>query len=146
MALAQNLRATLLDSKWRKNKEESNIIAVSVLLLLCAGVGAAVALIVVEELPSKVNSLLWWQRAIIYQCYPRSFQDSGTGDLNGIRSRLDYFVDIGIGAVWLNPIYLSPLIDNGYDISNYTDNERLQGSPGRHARERDFRLHSKPQL
>jgi alpha-glucosidase len=65
----------------------------------------------------------WWQSAVIYQIYPRSFQDSngdGIGDLAGIERRLDYCVSLGVDAVWLSPIYPSPMADFGYDISNYT--------------------------
>jgi alpha-glucosidase len=68
--------------------------------------------------------LRWWQRGIIYQIYPRSFQDSngdGVGDLNGIVQRLDYLTWLGIDAIWLSPIFPSPMADFGYDISNYTD-------------------------
>ncbi|MDZ4072499.1 MAG: alpha-glucosidase [Sediminibacterium sp.] len=64
----------------------------------------------------------WWKEEIIYQLYPRSFQDSdgdGVGDLKGIISRLDYLQGLGITAVWLNPIYSSPNDDNGYDVSDY---------------------------
>ena len=64
----------------------------------------------------------WWKETTVYQLYPRSFQDSngdGVGDLKGIISRLDYLKSIGVGAVWLNPIYGSPNDDNGYDISDY---------------------------
>ena len=64
----------------------------------------------------------WWQETVVYQLYPRSFQDSngdGVGDLRGIISRLDYLKSLGVGAVWLNPIYASPNDDNGYDISDY---------------------------
>jgi oligo-1,6-glucosidase len=64
----------------------------------------------------------WWKETVVYQLYPRSFQDSngdGVGDLKGIISRLDYLKSIGIGTVWLNPIYDSPNDDNGYDISDY---------------------------
>ena len=71
-----------------------------------------------------MTSVPWWQRAVIYQIYPRSFQDSngdGIGDLAGIRRRLDFCVSLGIDAVWLSPIYPSPMADFGYDISNYTD-------------------------
>ena len=60
----------------------------------------------------------------ISQLYPRSFQDSngdGVGDLKGITSRLDYLKSLGVGTVWLNPIYASPNDDNGYDISNYRE-------------------------
>ena len=64
----------------------------------------------------------WWKSAVIYQIYPRSFQDSngdGIGDLQGITSRLDYLADLGIDAIWLSPVYRSPQDDNGYDISDY---------------------------
>ncbi|MBL0883522.1 MAG: alpha-glucosidase, partial [Chitinophagaceae bacterium] len=64
----------------------------------------------------------WWKEEIIYQLYPRSFQDSdgdGVGDLKGIISRLDYLQSLGVTAVWLNPIYSSPNDDNGYDVSDY---------------------------
>lgn len=64
----------------------------------------------------------WWQDAVIYQIYPRSFQDSnddGIGDLKGIISRLDYIKKLGVDIIWLNPIYQSPNVDNGYDISDY---------------------------
>jgi len=74
----------------------------------------------------------WWQSGVIYQIYPLTFADNngdGTGDLNGIIRRLDYLNDgnpnsqtsLGIDAIWLSPINTSPMIDNGYDISNYHD-------------------------
>lgn len=65
---------------------------------------------------------VWWKNAVIYEIYPRSFQDSngdGIGDLNGITSRLDYLKELGVDAIWLTPIYPSPQVDFGYDISNY---------------------------
>ena len=64
----------------------------------------------------------WWKDAVVYQIYPRSFQDSngdGIGDLRGIIQRLDYIRSLGATVIWLCPIYASPLIDNGYDISDY---------------------------
>lgn len=64
----------------------------------------------------------WWRNAVIYQVYPASFQDSdddGIGDLKGITSRLDYIKKLGVDIVWLSPIYESPQVDNGYDISDY---------------------------
>ena len=64
----------------------------------------------------------WWKQGIIYQVYPRSFQDSngdGIGDLNGIRRRLDYLHWLGIDAIWISPVYPSPMADSGYDISDY---------------------------
>jgi alpha-glucosidase len=69
------------------------------------------------------ESHLWWRDGAIYQIYPRSFADStgdGLGDLNGICSRLGYLEELGISAIWLSPIYPSPDIDFGYDISDYT--------------------------
>lgn len=73
----------------------------------------------------------WWKEAIIYQIYPRSFQDSdgdGIGDLNGITSRLDYIQSLGVDIIWLNPIFLSPNDDNGYDISDYREIMREFGT------------------
>ena len=73
----------------------------------------------------------WWQKEIIYQIYPRSFQDTnhdGTGDLSGIIRRLDYVQQLGVHAVWLSPIFTSPMHDFGYDIADYTDIDPLFGS------------------
>ena len=64
----------------------------------------------------------WWKHAVIYEIYPRSFQDSngdGIGDLNGIRERLGYLQTLGVDAIWIAPMYPSPQVDFGYDISNY---------------------------
>ncbi len=66
----------------------------------------------------------WWRDAVVYQVYPRSFADSdgsGEGDLPGIRSRLPYLAALGVDAIWLNPFYLSPMHDGGYDIADYRD-------------------------
>ncbi|MBF1726429.1 MAG: alpha-glucosidase, partial [Streptococcus sp.] len=66
----------------------------------------------------------WWQEVVVYQIYPRSFKDSngdGIGDLRGIIEKLDYLHTLGIGAIWLSPVYKSPNDDNGYDISDYED-------------------------
>jgi alpha-glucosidase len=66
---------------------------------------------------------MWWQDAVVYQIYPRSFQDSdgdGVGDLRGITERLDHLSYLGVDALWLSPIYPSPLADFGYDVSDYT--------------------------
>lgn len=73
----------------------------------------------------------WWKHAVIYEIYPRSFQDSngdGVGDINGITSRLDYLHELGIGAVWITPMYPSPLVDFGYDVSDYTAIDPLYGT------------------
>ena len=66
----------------------------------------------------------WWQERTVYQIYPRSFQDTngdGTGDIHGIIMHLDELKDLGIGIIWLSPVYCSPNADNGYDISDYRD-------------------------
>ena len=73
----------------------------------------------------------WWQRAVVYQIYPRSFKDSngdGIGDLQGIITRLDYLEKLGIDAIWLSPVCKSPQDDNGYDISDYQDIDPMFGS------------------
>jgi alpha-glucosidase len=73
----------------------------------------------------------WWQRGIIYQVYPRSFQDTdddGIGDLEGIRRRLDYLTWLGVDAFWISPIYPSPMADFGYDISDYRGVDPLFGT------------------
>ena len=77
------------------------------------------------------SSRLWWQDGVIYQIYPRSFQDSngdGIGDLNGIHARLDYLVELGIDAVWISPFYHSPMADFGYDVANYIDVDPIFGT------------------
>ncbi len=69
-----------------------------------------------------METTTWWQSGIVYQIYPRSFQDSngdGIGDLQGIISRLDYLKELGVTIMWLSPVYQSPNDDNGYDISDY---------------------------
>ncbi|AUA19440.1 alpha-glucosidase [Streptococcus suis] len=70
----------------------------------------------------EIQKTDWWKKSVIYQIYPRSFQDSngdGIGDIRGIISRLDYLYELGIDAIWLSPVYQSPMDDNGYDISDY---------------------------
>ena len=73
----------------------------------------------------------WWRTTSIYQIYPRSFQDSdgdGIGDIPGITSRLDYLSGLGAGALWLSPIFKSPMKDFGYDISDFTDVDPIFGT------------------
>src|SRR5579859_1923334 len=73
----------------------------------------------------------WWKSAVVYQIYPRSFQDSnhdGVGDLTGIVRRLPCLVELGIDAVWISPIFPSPMLDFGYDIANYVDIDPLFGT------------------
>jgi oligo-1,6-glucosidase len=73
----------------------------------------------------------WWRDAVVYQVYPRSFQDSdgdGVGDIPGISGRLDHLALLGVDVLWLSPVYRSPMDDNGYDISDYDDVDPLFGS------------------
>jgi alpha-glucosidase len=85
--------------------------------------------------PRRLSADRWWEGAVIYQIYPRSFADGngdGIGDLAGIRERLDHLsgtdASLGVDAIWLSPIYPSPLHDFGYDVSDYTDVAREYGS------------------
>lgn len=76
------------------------------------------------------ETFAWWQTGVVYQIYPRSFMDGsgdGVGDLHGIISRLDYLKDLGIDAIWISPIYPSPMADFGYDVANYIDIHPLFG-------------------
>lgn len=88
-------------------------------LLMLGGVGGALR----GETPSGSGDPgVWWKHAVVYEIYPRSFQDSngdGIGDLNGITSRMDYLQRLGVDAIWIAPMYPSPQVDFGYDISNY---------------------------
>src|SRR2546421_4081057 len=74
---------------------------------------------------------MWWRDAVVYQIYPRSFQDSdgdGIGDLRGIERRLDHLSWLGVDALWLSPIYPSPLADMGYDVSDFTAGDAPYGT------------------
>ena len=84
-----------------------------------------------EGIASAANAAPWWKRGIVYQIYPRSFQDSnddGAGDLPGIRRRLPYLADLGVDAVWISPIYPSPMADFGYDVADYCGIHPLFGT------------------
>jgi alpha-glucosidase len=109
-------------SRWRRLCGSSTLGAV----LLTAAFGACVPMIPFAaraQAPRAHNSTdPWWKHAVIYEIYPRSYQDSngdGIGDLNGITSRLGYLEHLGIDAIWIAPMYPSPQVDTGYDISNY---------------------------
>src|SRR6476660_1608278 len=78
-----------------------------------------------------LSTIPWWEKAVIYQIYPRSFQDSngdGIGDLTGIMTRLDYVKDLGVDAIWLSPFYPSPMADFGYDVADYCNVDPLFGT------------------
>ena len=77
------------------------------------------------------KELLWWQKTIAYEIYVNSFMDSdgdGYGDINGIRSKLSYLQELKVGAIWLTPVYASPMVDNGYDVSDYYSINPLYGT------------------
>jgi glycosidase len=78
-------------------------------------------------------TVLWWRTGVIYQIYPRSFQDTnadGIGDLKGIERRLDYLAGLGVDAIWISPIYPSPMADFGYDVADYCDIDPRFGTLG----------------
>jgi alpha-glucosidase len=85
---------------------------------------------------SQFPATQWWQTGVIYQIYPRSFQDTsgpagipdGVGDLNGITARLDYVAGLGVDALWISPVYPSPMADFGYDVADYTGIDPLFGT------------------
>lgn len=84
-----------------------------------------------NDMEEEKRKLLWWQHGIIYQVYPRSFQDhnqDGIGDLQGIIRRLDYLKWLGVTAIWISPVYPSPMIDFGYDISDYENIDPIFGT------------------
>ena len=84
-----------------------------------------------QKKDTDANGHAWWQHAVFYEVYPRSFADSnndGIGDLNGITSKLDYLHDLGIDAIWITPCFPSPQVDFGYDVSDYEDIDPMYGT------------------
>jgi alpha-glucosidase len=84
-----------------------------------------------QKASAETNGHAWWQHAVIYEVYPRSFADSngdGIGDLNGITSKLDYLQALGVDAIWITPFFPSPQVDFGYDVSNYVDIDPMYGT------------------
>ena len=84
-----------------------------------------------QSVAAPSSDSIWWKHAVIYEIYPRSFQDSngdGVGDLNGITSRLDYLQALGVDAIWISPMYPSPQVDFGYDISDYENVDPQYGT------------------
>src|SRR6516165_4410526 len=81
--------------------------------------------------PVDAEGHQWWQHAVFYEVYPRSFADSnnnGIGDLKGITSKLSYLRDLGVDAIWITPCFPSPQVDFGYDVSNYEDIDPMYGT------------------
>ena len=101
------------------------------LAAVLAALLACVASLPLPAAPATADAEPWWRHAVIYEIYPRSFQDSngdGTGDLNGITQRLDYLQELGVDAIWIAPIYPSPQVDFGYDVSDYQAVDPLYGT------------------
>jgi alpha-glucosidase len=97
---------------------------------LTAG-GQTAAVKPAPSITTQSAELDWWKTAVIYEIYPRSFQDTrgdGIGDLNGLTDRLDYLKDLGVDAIWLTPVYPSPDVDFGYDISDYENIDPQYGT------------------
>src|SRR6202453_1492775 len=84
-----------------------------------------------QQAATPMKHEFWWKHALIYEIYPRSFQDSngdGVGDLNGITQRLDYLQKLGVDAIWIAPMYPSPQVDFGYDVSDYENVDPQYGT------------------
>src|SRR5437868_13643289 len=105
-----------------------NFVVPAVLALtLCSLVPGAVA----QNQPVDAEGHQWWQHAVFYELYPRSFADSnndGVGDLKGITSKLDYLKDLGVDAIWISPCFPSPQVDFGYDVSDYENIDPMYGT------------------
>lgn len=85
----------------------------------------------VKRAPDREEEHPWWEHAVFYEVYPRSFSDSnndGIGDLSGIASKLDYLKDLGVDAIWITPCFPSPQVDFGYDVSDYENIDPMYGS------------------
>lgn len=100
-------------------------------VLLVACVCLALSFAQAQGQAADTENHPWWQRAVFYEIYPRSFADSngdGIGDLNGIDSKLDYLKDLGVDAIWISPCYPSPQVDFGYDVSDYENIDPMYGT------------------
>jgi len=112
----------------RKHISIARVFALLILFLLVGRLSLAQAPLLQA---SSTASDVWWKHAVIYEIYPRSFQDStgdGVGDLKGITERIDYLKSLGVNAIWLSPIYPSPQVDFGYDISDYENVDPQYGT------------------
>ena len=98
--------------------------------LLIAAVCLALSFSRAQERSVDAEGHAWWQHAVFYEVYPRSFADSngdGIGDLKGIEAKLDYLKQLGVDAIWISPCYPSPQVDFGYDVSDYENIDPLYG-------------------
>ena len=99
--------------------------------LIAASAFFSVTSLCAQTSPTDAERHQWWQHAVFYEIYPRSFADSnnnGIGDLNGITSKLDYLKDLGVDAIWITPCYPSPQVDFGYDVSDYENIDPMYGT------------------
>src|SRR5579862_2239641 len=99
--------------------------------ILMSSLFLAVAAAAQTAKPVDAEGHQWWQHAVFYELYPRSFADSnndGIGDLNGITAKLDYLKDLGVNAIWITPCYPSPQVDFGYDVSDYENIDPMYGT------------------
>src|SRR6202008_3095279 len=101
------------------------------LVLLLAVTGLVGPPASAQKNPVDAEGHQWWQHAVFYEVYPRSFADSkndGVGDLNGITSKLGYLHDLGVDAIWITPCYPSPQVDFGYDVADYENIDPMYGT------------------
>jgi alpha-glucosidase len=99
--------------------------------LLIASVCLALSFSHAQNLAVDAEGHAWWQHAVFYEIYPRSFADSngdGIGDLKGIESKLDYLKQLGVDAIWISPCYPSPQVDFGYDVADYENIDPMYGT------------------
>ncbi len=127
-----------------KGNKKMIVNALMTCMLIAAGCGRST-----ETDKLQTSGPKWWQQTVAYEIYVKSFMDSdgdGTGDLNGITSKLDHLKELGVGAVWLTPCYVSPQADNGYDIADYYNIDPAYGTMDdmerliEEARKRDIRI------
>ena len=119
---------------WTKQLTKSGASCILALILgtmTLAAEGQTLPVKPITEAGSAAEARDWWKNAVIYEIYPRSYQDTngdGVGDLNGITERLDYLKELGVDAIWLTPCYPSPQVDFGYDISDYKNIDAQYGT------------------
>src|SRR5450631_1919367 len=110
-----------------------SLLLAALLLTQAAHTQSAPAAAEIHAAAQPTSDTTWWKHAVIYEIYPRSFQDSngdGIGDLNGITQRLDYLQSLGVDAIWIAPMYPSPQADFGYDVADYDAIDPQYGTLG----------------